>query len=243
MGLAQISSKTGDVAANISRHVEFIRKVADQALDLIIFPELSLTAYEPKLAKEMAMAVTDNRLEIFQQLSIEYKMVIGIGLPEKCLTGVKISMLLFCPDNTRQTYAKTYLHEDELPYFVPGKNKKLTLDYILDFTLGLAICYELSVANHVATVTKLGVNGYLASVAKTKAGVEEASKQLSNLANKHNMYAFMANSVGIADDVQMSGQSGIWGPDGSELGRLNANDEGILICDIPSKGLKQVIIK
>ncbi len=45
LGLAQITPKLGDVPANLKRHLELIELAASQGVDLLLFPELSLTGY------------------------------------------------------------------------------------------------------------------------------------------------------------------------------------------------------
>jgi len=45
LALAQISTKLGDVEANLEKHLNYIKQAKDQKADLIVFPELSLTGY------------------------------------------------------------------------------------------------------------------------------------------------------------------------------------------------------
>jgi NAD+ synthase (glutamine-hydrolysing) len=45
LGLAQIKTKLGDVAANLDKHLATIDQAAAQGVELLIFPELSLTGY------------------------------------------------------------------------------------------------------------------------------------------------------------------------------------------------------
>ena len=45
LALAQISTKLGDVQANLDKHLELIDEAKKQQADLIVFPELSLTGY------------------------------------------------------------------------------------------------------------------------------------------------------------------------------------------------------
>ncbi len=52
--LAQIKSIKGDVEENIIHHKGFIEKALTYDVDLIIFPELSITGYEPELANDLA---------------------------------------------------------------------------------------------------------------------------------------------------------------------------------------------
>lgn len=45
LGLAQIAPKLGDRQANLARHLALIAEAAAQGVDLLLFPELSLTGY------------------------------------------------------------------------------------------------------------------------------------------------------------------------------------------------------
>jgi predicted amidohydrolase len=45
IGLAQITPKLGDVEANLALHLQQIEKAADQGIELLVFPELSLAGY------------------------------------------------------------------------------------------------------------------------------------------------------------------------------------------------------
>ena len=45
VGLAQIDSRLGEVATNLDKHLEWIEAARAQGVELLIFPELSLTGY------------------------------------------------------------------------------------------------------------------------------------------------------------------------------------------------------
>jgi predicted amidohydrolase len=45
VSLAQINPRLGDVEANLALHLKNIELAAQQGLELLIFPELSLTGY------------------------------------------------------------------------------------------------------------------------------------------------------------------------------------------------------
>ena len=45
VGLSQINPKLGDIQANLDIHLKTIAQAADQGVELLIFPELSLTGY------------------------------------------------------------------------------------------------------------------------------------------------------------------------------------------------------
>lgn len=59
LGLAQIYPKIGDVRANMEKHLSLIEQAAHDEVDLIIFPELSLTGYQVQdLVPEVAIEAT-----------------------------------------------------------------------------------------------------------------------------------------------------------------------------------------
>jgi len=66
---AQTRPVTGDIPANIGNHDKLIGLAVAGKADLIIFPELSLTGYEPTWAKKLAVKWDDARLDVFQEIS------------------------------------------------------------------------------------------------------------------------------------------------------------------------------
>jgi predicted amidohydrolase len=206
---AQIAPITGDIEQNILKHCTLIRQAAEHGADLVFFPELSLTGYEPRLAKELAMQANDPRFEIFQQLSEQHKLVIGLGFPLLAMDGIRISMLFFQAGQAPILYSKQHLHIDELPFFVPGKEKILLK--INGFTLAPAICYESLLMEHADRVVQKGAEIYIASVAKSSNGLAKAAQHYALLTRELKLIVVMANSVGPADDFLSAGGSGYWG--------------------------------
>lgn len=232
IALAQIKPFKGDIAANIIQHKKWINlAIADKA-DLIIFPELSITGYEPTLAKDLATIPADSRFDDFQQLSNQHQLIIGIGAPIESDTCINISLLLFHPNQPRQVYSKKYLHVDELPFFESGQNEELLIETT---DIALAICYELSVPDHFMDARRKGAKIYLASVAKTTTGVQAAGKRLKRIAATYSMFTLMVNSVGYCDNFESAGQSAIWEETGNLLGQLTNTTEGLLFFNTDTR--------
>ncbi|MEM7368839.1 MAG: carbon-nitrogen hydrolase family protein [Bacteroidota bacterium] len=227
--LAQIKPTTGDIHANIGHHQAVIEQAASLGADMLVFPELSLTSFEPGLANELAMDINDERLDIFQVLSNAHQLSIALGLPLRQTEGISISMLIFQPDQDRRMYSKGYLHSDEVPYFVPGK--ACSNLWGGQAKIAFAICYELSVPAHVEQAIADGARMYVASVAKFVNGVEAASRRLSELARRYEMPVLMCNCLGMADGGECAGQSAVWNREGELLGQLNESEEGMLLFD------------
>jgi predicted amidohydrolase len=45
IGLAQIAPRLGDVNANLQKHLDYIGQAREQGVQLLLFPELSITGY------------------------------------------------------------------------------------------------------------------------------------------------------------------------------------------------------
>ena len=233
--VAQIRPIKGDIQSNIENHKKLIDLAVSHGADTVIFPELSITGYEPELAKELATDPDDSRFDDFQKISDTKQVTIGVGVPKKNNTGISISMVLFQPHKARQTYSKRYLHSDEEPFFVSGQSSIGLIGNKAN--IALAICYELSVPEHAENAFQSGVGIYIASVAKSADGVEKAVRRLSKIADKYSMTVLMSNCVGQADGYECAGKTSIWNDKGLLLRQLNDKDEGILILDTDTQEL------
>lgn len=229
LAVAQTRPVKGNIEKNIEVHKRLIERVASYGADLIVFPELSLTGYEPALAKQLATNQDDKRLDVFQYLSDEKKMLIAIGVPTKGFNGIYISMIIFQPNQKHQIYSKQQLHADELPFFVPGTNDLMLS--IGNKKIAPAICYESLLRPHSKAAADNGANVYLASVAKSANGINKAFTHYPKVARSHSMLVLMSNCVGSCDDFEAVGQSAIWNEQGKLLGQLNDKDQGILLFD------------
>ena len=130
IALAQTRPVRGDIPANIDGHVRLIEAAVARGAEVVAFPELSLTGYEPALAWELAVDVSDPRLEVFQRLSDARRVTLAIGLPTRATPRPRISLALFSPGASPWFYSKRYLHADEEPFFFPGDAGMSTLGTI-----------------------------------------------------------------------------------------------------------------
>lgn len=238
--LAQTLPITGDVQQNIEAHKRFIELAVIQQANMIVFPELSLTGYEPTLAKSLATDHNDPRFQELQQLSDANSITIGAGMPLHTREGLSIGMIIFQPHQSRQVYTKRYLHADEEPFFVPVQTiPALSPD---KSHLALAICYEISVQEHAEAAAKQGATVYVASVVKTAKGVANAMERMPDIARTYSMTVLMANSVGPADGTICGGRSAIWNNKGELLGQLDDVHQGLLMINTETQAITQQIV-
>lgn len=241
ISIAQIEPIKGDINRNIRKHIAFINKAILNKAEVIIFPELSLTGYEPKLAKKLKTTAFDARLDVFQDLSDNNNIIIGVGLPAENNDKIFISMIIFQPNKERITYSKQYLYPTEYGVFTAGEIP-LVISIDKDNILAPAICYELSNEEHQKYAYKNGATIYIASVLNSVNGVDADIEKLSTIAYKYRMTTLMANFVGLSGGYECAGKSSIWDNQGSLIAQLDKSTEGLLIYDTKLNEVIRIIV-
>ena len=236
---AQTKPIKGDFEQNIKNHLELIELASEGNADLVIFPELSISGYEPTLAKKLATTSEDRRFDIFQAKSDQYSMAIAIGSPVVNNKDLCIGMIVFQPQKKRTTYLKKHLFHTEEKFFKSGQS--ITNLQLQNINIGLAICYELSVTEHQKIAFDNGAEVYIASVVESIEGIDNSITKMSKTAHDYSMVTLMSNCIGISGSYECAGKSSIWNQEGTLLGQLSSSEEGVLIYDTQSKEILKII--
>lgn len=222
---AQFQPTPGDVDANLNKHLALIELGQQSGADLICFPELSLTGYEPSLLSELGNTRLHPRMQELQAASDRYKVVLAVGLPIEAPAKPKIGMLIIQPNVDQQIYCKQWLHSDEYAFFTAG-DTPLVLS-IQGERIAPAICFESKQPEHLANVLKTHPSVYLTSVASDADGVARAQTYYAHIAKQHQMAVLMANFTGPCDSFFCAGQSAIWDQNGHRQAELGPSEEGL----------------
>ncbi|MBI9033826.1 MAG: carbon-nitrogen hydrolase family protein [Bacteroidales bacterium] len=233
VAIVQIEAIKGNIEKNIENHLKWIKQAIQNNSDMVVFPELSLTGYEPELAESLATNQDDARLDAMQSLSDKSGIVIGVGLPTKDECDTFVSMIIFQPHKERITYSKQYLYPTELQIFKAGKNP-LVLDFETE-VVSPAICYEASNKAHCEYAKRNNATIYIASVLSSVNGIDTELKKLADIAKNNNLVTFMANFVGKSGGYECAGKSSVWNEKGELIGQLGGKEEGLIIFDTKSK--------
>lgn len=230
LAAAQIPSTSGDYDRSISTHLAFIDAAIQQKVDLLFFPELSLTGYEPAQAHDLALSAVDERLRVFQQRADSHGMTIMVGAPWRHEDAIKIGLFTFRPNEEKAIYAKRMLHEDELSVFSSG-DAQLVCD--LDgHTIVPAICYESVQPEHLDQAMALGANIYLSSVAKSTSGIVRCTAYFEKAAKEKGIPIMLCNAVGAASEFVNGGGSSIWNKKGERRMALSPIETGLLLYNL-----------
>lgn len=230
IGVVQTEPVKGDIEKNVHRHLAFIEAALGKRPHLLMFPELSLTGYEPELAKELATTAGDTRLSPLQEISDRHRMIICAGIPTVRRGDLFVSMIIFRPEQERITYSKQYLYPTEKGLFTPGDTPCI-LPFDKENRIAPAICYELSVGEHAAYAHRMQATAYMASVLNSVNGVDADIARLSKIASDYRMTALMANYVGCSGGHACAGKSSVWNTKGELVAQLDGKTEGVLVYD------------
>ena len=146
IALAQLDLLVGDVHGNANHVITTARRAhADQAADLVLFPELTLSGYPP----EDLLFHRGFRLQIESALERVRAEVRGphvlLGFPEYTRAGIYNAAALIADGQTVAIHRKAELPNykvfDEKRYFQPGAQP--TIATLKGFRVGLLICEDI----------------------------------------------------------------------------------------------------
>lgn len=228
LAAAQTKPKRYDIEANLLDHYRLIELAAENGVQLIAFPEMSITGYERKDASEMAFTKDDSRLNHLRKLAQENNITIIAGAPIVIDSEMFIGEFIISPDNSVSIYTKQFLHEGEDEFF------DSTSDYnpmirIENQNISLAICADIDNPKHPENASNRDTDLYIASIFFSPNGIPSAYRELQSYAEKHKMNVLMSNFAGESWGSPSAGQSAFWNNKGKLIGQMSDSDSGLLI--------------
>ncbi|MDQ0739705.1 carbon-nitrogen hydrolase family protein [Pseudomonas sp. W4I3] len=230
LAAAQSLSIAGDVPANIARHRVFMQAAAAQGVQLLVFPELSLTGYEPALAADLAIAPESPVLTPLREMARKLRLTAVVGMPVRLApkADVMIGALVLGADGSLAVYTKQHLHPGEEVAFAAGQGGAV-LELGSD-RIALAVCADFSHASHPRQAALAGANIYAAGVLISESGYATDSALLQQYAVEHQLLVLMANHGGPSGGWVCAGRSAIWADDGRLLVAVPGVGEALAIA-------------
>jgi len=229
LAAAQTLSTPGDLAANIERHCAFVRAAAAAGVKLLLFPELSLSGYEPDLVAGCVVDPAGPALAPLRALAQEHGLVLVIGAAlASDNERPHIGAIVLFSDGSHATYHKRHLHAGEERWASAGSTDAAS------FPLGrerfaLAICADTGHAEHAAAAAATGASLYLAGVLISEKGYAQDAANLQQHAANHGYGVLMANHGGPSGGYVSAGRSAFWNAEGQLVGATQGPGEQLLV--------------
>jgi len=238
---AQINVELAQVDANLERHLSFIADAVHQGVELLVFPELSLTGYGlGSQVMDVAMPVEDPRLARLAEASGRMQTV--VGFVEEAGPGEYYNALALCQqgqviDVHRKLQLPTYGGLEEGKWFTPGHELTYS-DVRPGWSASHLICADLWNPGlvHAAllqrpTVLCAPINSVSGIVSESFSNERNWGINLEFYAMTYGTPVLMANRFGPEGNGHFWGGSRILGPRGETLGLLDSG-EGLVSAEL-----------
>ena len=244
LALAQISSKRENKNENLGKIEALTINAKEQAADLVIFPEMSLTGYVVRdQIYELAETIPGPSTKRVEDLAKKTGLHIIFGMPElseKAKATVFNTAVFVGPQGLIGKYRKMYLptHSvfEEKRYFRPGY-QTASFNTALG-NIGLCICYDLFFPE-VCRLTRLKGAQLIVAISASPA-VRRSYFEILTAARALENTAFLAyvNLVGVEDGLQFWGGSRLISPTGDILAKAKYDEEDFVICEVDYSDLR-----
>ena len=253
IALAQINTTVGDFSGNSARIIDFAQRARTAAVDVVLFPELSICGYPPRDLVERPWFVERNRqaAEAIAQATVGIAVICGLVTPAKSETGKHVmnSAALLRDGRIAAIQSKrllpTYDVFDEARNFAPAEKQDLWT--LADTPCALTICEDAWNDKHfwdrllyrrdpVEDLITAGGRVLLnISASPFTLGKRQLRQDmLSAIASHYRVPVAMVNQVGGNDSLVFDGSSFALGPDGQLLAQAKSFAEDMVCFDTES---------
>jgi NAD+ synthase (glutamine-hydrolysing) len=236
IALGQLNLTVGDLAGNVEKMAAAAARATEAGVELVCFPELSITGYPPEDLVLRPEFVRDN-LAALDELAAKTTDACPViaGFVNRTERGLHNAAAYLAGGEVRVRYHKIVLPNygvfDEKRYFVPGERSEQIA--IGGISVGLSVCEDawqsegpFADYRGVPLVTNINGSPY------HRRKLEERLGALRDRAREFGGWIAYVNAVGGQDEIVFDGGSLVMGPDGVVACRAAMFEEDVLIVDV-----------
>lgn len=252
LGLAQTDAVLGDPAANVEKHMQMIEQAKAQGVELLVFPELSLTGYSLQDLTYLVSAHPTPDDPIFKPLfeaSRDLDLVVGFVEEDNrhrfYVAGAYLSGGELVHVH-RKVYLPTYTLFQEGRFFAVG-NEVRAFDTRFG-RIALLICEDFWHASPPYLAWLDGADILLLTSASPGRGLDEGDRPASvrwvervtqAYAAMFTTFVVHANRVGVEDGAIFYGGSMAYNPDGEMAAQAPFFEEHLLVTTLDLNRLRR----
>ena len=237
VGLAQINCTVGDLEGNTKKIIQYLDKAQKMGVELICFPELSITGYPPEDLVLKPQFLEDNLKALKKIIPKTEGLTAVVGFVDR---NGEVYNAAAVVHNKKlvEVYHKINLPNygvfDEYRYFQPGE--KVSVYQLGDFVFGVNVCEDIWYPEGPAkaqaligeTLLVVNINASPYHMGKWK----EREKMLSTRAVDNRVFILYNNLVGGQDELVFDGMGMIFNPQGETILRGKQFEEELIIADL-----------
>jgi predicted amidohydrolase len=231
IGLIQMFCEKAAIAENLERTAHYIKEAAARGVDVIGFPEMSITGYADPTKQSKAIIRLDGP-EVAQVIEMTCGLLLTVlaGLIEEN-PGAKpfITQVAIRDGKLLGFYRKRRIEDEEVAWFSPGDVVPVFTHG--DLTFGIAICadigghevFEACARQGAQVVFELAAPGLYGEQATRdwRAGFEwwegECQKYLTQYTQEYGIWVAVATQAGLTVDEDFPGGGYVFAPGGKRL--------------------------
>ena len=252
LAIAQIDTRLGNIQANLEKHLSLARQARQDGMDVLVFPELSLTGY---VLQDLVPAVAcraDAEDPVFHHLldaSRDVDLVVGF-VDEDTRHRFYIASAYLSQGKVIHIHHKVYLPTyglfDEGRFFAPGESVR-AFDTRFG-RLGMLICEDFWHASPPYLLWLDGADLFLLSSASPGRGLNGEPKLESSAWVEHTNRAYAslftifvahANRTGFEDGLNFWGGSTLFDPNGNLVLQAPYFEEALIKTEIDLNQLQR----
>ncbi len=237
IGLVQYSPVWEDKNLSIEKIKKLVESSSD--IDLLIFPEMTLTGFTMK-SKDFAEDIEGESYLFFKSIACKNKFAILYGVIEKgnkknFNTLVHINNQGKIISSYRKIHPFSYSKED----IFYGKGKSPTITKVKSIKIGLSICYDLRFPELYRFYAKEKVDMIVDIANWPDTRIEHWRALLKARAIENQCYVFGVNRIGDDPKLHYNGFSSVFDPMGKEIVAVE-NEEKVITVEIDKSYIDEV---
>jgi predicted amidohydrolase len=245
IGITRLDIKMGDKEENKKRCLDIIREAANENVELLVFPEMTLTGFimQPwDIEEHYEKGKIPDTISFFMKQSRKYNMAIVFGYVESFVTDsgseffpegekkYENKLALVDGDNLIMDYAKIhpFSYSGENRVYEPGN--KICQSKIKDIRIGGYICYDLRFPE-IFSAARNEYDGAVVIANWPKQRINQWKILLAARAIENQSYVIGVNRTGIGDDIEYEASSYVFDCYGNEISTTISDRLSVAVLD------------
>ena len=230
---AQINTTVGDIDSNAKKIINFIKKTEKKKVDILTFPELTITGYPPEDLVHYDHFVNSNIKKLKEIARSVKNTTVIIGFVNKIKNRLYNSAAIIQNKKIKYIYNKIHLPNygvfDEKRYFYSGD--EIPILEINNVKIGISICEDIWEKDSPVSIQAKQGAQIIININSSPFEHDKHKKRINlikKISKENNVYVLYTNQVGGQDELVFDGGSFVTDTKGDYQAQANYFKEDTL---------------